>query len=58
MDFKTEIKVEVYLQDKTKFNFLIHRQYQDQVFQIQENILLALLSSATLIAIVPPSQKN
>ena len=58
MDFKTEMKVELYLQDKVKFNFFIHRQYQDQIFQIQDYILLALLCSATLITIVPPSQKN
>ena len=36
MDFKTEMRTELYLQNKSKFNLVIHHQYQDQVDHIHE----------------------
>ena len=36
MDFKAEMRTDLYLQNKIKFNLFIHHQYQDQVDHIHE----------------------
>ena len=40
MDFKTEMRTDLYLQNKIKFNLFIHYQYQDQVDHIHEIFFL------------------
>ena len=57
MDIKTEMRTDLYLQNKIKFNLFIHHQYQDQVDHIHK-IFSLLLRLVTLTAIVLPRQKT
>ena len=57
MNFKTKMRADLYLQDKTKSNLFHTSSVSISRMSFPLNIFLALLCSATLTAIVPPRQK-